>query len=219
MKPVLFGLLSLIFLAHCSQPDPAPPRALHCYVRYLEPEAQLRAEAIYREGDSLRPAELPGGIRFGGSSMEHIPVQGNMYLINRNTAYEPKHSFEWTFGENQRGAFEIEMPALRQFGFRDSVIKRSQPNQMRWDGPPLSPEETLVFIWEQPGGAAPIRMEVGTSGQLSLAEFPAAKLAELSPGAWTLYLVRRKSVRDTLAGMPVQGVIEYFTHSDTILVE
>ena len=54
-------------------------------------------------------------------------------------------------------------------------------------------------------------MEVSTTLGEPLIEIPAAKLAQLGAGDWTLYLVRKRIERSELADFKVESTGEYYT--------
>ena len=90
---------------------------------------------------------------------------------------------------------------------------------MRWEGAPLGKGETMVFLWENTKLRKTIPMEIiHTSGETAI-EFPAAKIAQLDPGEWTYYLVRKKLTKSDANGVAASGIIEYYTKSDTVQVQ
>ena len=63
MKHIFFSILSALAFSSCQTTETAPKRTLECYVRFLEPEALVHAEATLSEGTTtLKPVQVGGGI-------------------------------------------------------------------------------------------------------------------------------------------------------------
>jgi hypothetical protein len=69
----------------------------------------------------------------------------------------------------------------------------------------------MVFMWENAKEGMTAPMEVTTTSTLSRITVPAAKLKDMVPGEWTLYLVRKRLVKDNVGNLPVNGIMEYYT--------
>lgn len=224
MKPVFLQTLILFtLLAACSAPAEKPKtRALDCYVRFLEQEGQIRAEATLTEnaaGETPLPVEIPGGIRYQNTPMKMLPVQGISYRLDYAAAYLPQHTFAWSLADNALSTFTMHLAPLSDFGFGAKTLRRDKPARFEWAGEPLQKGETLVFIWESLDRNDTKTMEIYTSNAQNDIEFPAAKIAELPPGRWSLYLVRKKLTRETVNGVDVGGIVEFYSKTDTLAVQ
>jgi hypothetical protein len=219
MKHIFFSILSALAFSACETAAPTPHRAFECYVRYLEPEAQIHVEATLREGDTLlRAIQPPGNILYQGKEMKLLTHPAVTYRADKNGQFEPKHSFSWKDEKEQAQYFEMQFSAIRKFGFVKEPLSRKEPAIMRWEGDPLGKGETLVFLWENAALRKTVPMEVINTGGTTSIEFPAAKVAQLDAGEWTYYLVRKKLTKANTNGVEASGIIEYYTKSDTVVV-
>jgi hypothetical protein len=222
MKYIFFSTVLILSFALCSTPPP-PKQAFDAYVRYLDSESQVTAEARLLEtsGDAVnaQAVEVEGGIAYQEEAMRLVAGGSRVYKLTEPAAYQLHHVFKWVGRDGQARDFAMEMPPMRVFGFEGGRIDLRQPATFRWEGAPLTPGETLVFMWENPAKNLTVPMEIFVAGGETRVDFPAARLAELSPGQWTLYLVRKKLTRSTLDGLPASGRLEFYTRTDTVVVE
>ncbi len=218
MKLIFFSILSALLFCACTTPQKPEKHTFRCYVRYLEDQAQLRAEAVLYGPDSsvITP---PGGILYDGLDMKALPAQGIGYRYQHNGAAAETAHFSWTETAGQRHEFALPLLPLKNFGFGPGTISRHQTDTLRWTGAPLDRGETLVLMWENLANAQTVPMEIyGTAAQQEIV-FPAAQLAKLPAGRWSLYLVRKKLVKGDAAGVSCTGTSEYYTRADTVEVK
>ena len=221
MKYIFFWTLLLLAATACNGPAAAPKQTLDCYVRYLAPEAQIRAEATLKTGmegqGAPQPVEVPEGFRYQNVLMSTSHKQGVSYFIEHPGGYTPQHNFRWKDAEGNAHSFDMEMSPVTAFSFGGKTsLARAEPATFTWEGGALEKGEGLVFMWEQPDTRSTIPMEViGTPGQTEI-EFPSVKLSELAPGTWTLYIVRKKLVEGLSGAVQVSGLVEYYSKVDTL---
>lgn len=219
MKHIFFSILTGLAFFGCQPSETTKKRSLDCYVRYLVPEAQIHAEAILRQGDSdtsLLPMQAPNGVLYQGKEMELLTMPNIRYRLDLPGKFMPQHSFAWEDEKGRQHKFEMRISPIQDFGFGTKTLSRQQPATFRWEGEPLQKGETMVFLWENTALRKTAPMEIVNIGSAPVVEFPAAKLSQLPPGEWTLYLVRKKLTNATVNGVEVSGIIEYYTHNDTI---
>jgi len=223
MKQALFLFFVAAASAGCSETSPAGKRSAECYVRYLKPESQLSAEVVLREippGQSEpQPYTPPGGVRFGGSLMRELVLQGApVYRLEQGGGYTPEHEFTWSDDQKQKHTIGMNLPAITAFTFSVAPLSRKKPATCTWTGAPLEKKEMLVFMWERTSDRKTVPMEIlGTPGQQSI-EFPAAQLAKLEAGDWKLYLVRKKTSDFEAQGFSARCTAEYYSDVDTLTV-
>ncbi|MCC6460842.1 MAG: hypothetical protein IT260_10260 [Saprospiraceae bacterium] len=223
MKYTFFGFLLLCAGLRCSAPAPQKNQALECYVRYLVPEAQLSVEATLFEwsaGEIHRTSvEAPGGISYQNIAMTPFRVGAEVnYQSTQAGGYTPEHMFRWKDAQRRDVQYDLELAPITAFSFDKNPLPRDSAATFRWDGKALEKGESLVFLWEREAGNLTVPMEVlGSPGQTSI-DFPAAKLKDLEPGAWTLYLVRKKAVKTDIQGIAASALLEFYTRVDTIQV-
>ncbi len=220
MKFAFFSLFVILAFSTCQTPAPPAKRHLQCYVRFDAERNQVQADAVLRQGaDSIgQPVEMPGGFLYQGSEMRIIPIEGLTYRRTYAADFIPEHSFSWTNEKGVRQQATFQMAAISTFTFGDKPLLRSQPATLRWEGGALEKGEALVLIWENKKLNQTVPMEIMRSGGDASIEFPAAKIAELPPGEWMLYLVRKRLAKTTVDGIAAEGVLEYYSKSDAVIV-
>ncbi|MEO6760698.1 MAG: hypothetical protein ABIO24_14665 [Saprospiraceae bacterium] len=221
MKLIFFSLLLALAFTHCAGPATAPTRNLECYVRFDAARQQVQADATLHRGTDPQaaPIEMPGGLLYQATEMRILPVQGLSYRRTYAASYVPEHAFSWTDEKGQRQRAVFTMAAIPTFSFGDQPLSRDKTATLRWEGGALEKGEGLVLMWEKKARNETVPMEIIRSSGEPFIEFPAAKIAELAPGEWTLYVVRKRLAKTEVGGMPVQAVLEYYSKSDTIEVK
>jgi hypothetical protein len=74
------------------------------------------------------------------------------------------------------------------------------------------------MMWENPESRQTVPIEVFTIGGESRINLPAVKMKALTPGKWTLYLVRKKLMKGSVNGSPVICNTEQYTKPMPITV-
>lgn len=221
MKHIFFLILTTLAFSFCSPEAPVNKQSLETYVRYLEQEGQIHTEATMRiaePGKEALPIEVAGGIRYQGLEMSIQPMRSITYRLDKPSGFETKHTFSWKDDKGREQYFNTQLDPISSFGFGNKVVDRSKAAIFSWEGQPLGKGEVLVFMWENAKLRLTKPLEVINPGPDSRLNYPAAKLSELEPGLWTLYLVRKKLTKSDVNGVECTGIIEYFTATDSFEV-
>jgi len=222
MKHIFFLILTTLAFSFCSPEKPFNQQSLETYVRYLGQEGQIHTEATMRIAEAGKeglPVEVAGGVRYQDMSMSVQPLRSITYRFDKTGGFETKHTFSWKDDKGREQFFNNELDPISSFGFENKVVDRNKAATFRWEGKPLGKGEALVFMWENAKLNKTVPLEVINPGPTSSFSYPAAKLSELDPGAWTLYLVRKKMIKSNVNGVDCTGIIEYYTRTDTIVVQ
>jgi hypothetical protein len=211
MKYIFFLVLPTLFISSCKQGDKTPVFNLKCYVRYDVASGQVTAEASMSEISSGKVVEIPDGIRYQSIPMKLLPAVGITYQHSYIARFVPEHRFNWLGTEGEKNEFVMSISPIDSFSMDGSSIANNQPARLSWKGDPLQKGETLVIMWENSAEGLTKPMEVTTTVGKPYIDFPAGKLSELSPGKWTLYLVRKKLTKSVVNGYQTSGIMEYYT--------
>lgn len=222
MKQIIFSLSIICGCLACgTAPKSTELRLLDCYARFLEDESSLMAEATFRRGPTAaeaQPAEMPGGIAYNNTAMSVKSQTGLTYAIKQQNSGVPAHTFSWKNARNESQAFVMPMPAMSDFQFDKSPLSLGQPAQLRWKGPQMGADETLVLLWDNEQHGT-VTMQVSGATLQNAIDFPAAELRKLKPGEWSLYLVRKKVSRGTVDGIEARGVAEFYSTTKRFTVK
>lgn len=219
MKHIFFSILTALAFWQCQDPVPVAKNILNCYVRFDAAARKVKAEATLRDSDRKKILDLPGGIRFQSAEMKVLPIQGITYMVEFPAAYTAETLFDWKNKKGEKGVFKLEIPSIDSFFFDSKVLSVKDPANLRWIGKPLGKGETLVFIWENVAEGKTEPMEVSTTLGAPLIEIPAAKIAQIGPGDWTLYLVRKRFAKAEVPDFLIESATEFYTKPMKVRVE
>ncbi|MCB0542550.1 MAG: hypothetical protein KDC70_03480 [Saprospiraceae bacterium] len=220
MKRIFFLFLTALAFYYCQHTGSDKKYTLDCYVRYLATDMRYKAEATVRNtGPNPQAVEAPWPLMYQGANMDLKQLPSTAYKFEKPGAYREDQEFSWTDEKGETTRFNIKMHKVGSFGFDGGDISITRPATFRWEGPGLEKGEVLVFIWENTALRKTVPMEIYNTSGKSLIEFPAAQLAKLEPGTWTLYLVRKKLAKAEFNGVSASGIVEYYSATDTIEVK
>lgn len=170
-----------------------------------------KAEATLRDGTTKQMVEIPGGIRFQSVEMKPLPVRGTTYSAEYDAAFTAEPTFEWRSKAGEFLKFSPKAPSLDSFFFDQPVLSVQRAATLQWAGEPLGKGETLVLMWENAAEGKTVPMEVATNLGAARIEMPAAKIAQVGAGDWSLYLVRRRLTKAEVGDFQVESVAEFYT--------
>jgi len=211
MKHIFFSILTVLAFCHCQPAAPKTKNTLYCYVRYDATGKKIKAEAGLFDAISKVALDIPRGMRFQSTEMKALPVRGITYSLEFPAAYIQNPVFERKNAQGVSERYPVQVPLIDSFFFETKVISVQVPSFMEWVGKPLEKNETLVFMWENAEKGRTIPMEVSSTLGKPLIEIPAAKLAQIGPGNWSLYLVRKRRERTETLDLVVEKSTEYYT--------
>ncbi len=218
MKHIFFLFLTTLALFGCAPKEKAQNRTLFCYVRYDEAVKAVKAEASLQDPGAKTSLEIPGGIRYQGMEMELAPVYGMTYRYEYTANFLPEHVFEWRDQQNSKQLSRTSLDPINSFFLPGKTIATAQPTAVQWDGTPLGKGETMVLLWENTEEGQTVPMEVSTTSGRPQIDIPAVKMKDITPGDWTLYLVRKKLSKNKVADLPVNTILEYYTKAIEVKV-
>ena len=211
----LFLLLVCGTAIHCQSPVNNQKQTLFAdyYVRYLQAEKQLRAEATFMTGDSLQNAESTRfkAVFFQGGAMDerNLRERGIKYRSDRNGDYTSPFEFKLDQESGDAGIQSFNMSPVESFQF-ESDVSLSNKNQIVWTGEKLNDQESLVIMFTDKNNKASF---VNISGPTNspAAEFMPAPLESLTSGPGTVYLVKKQISQKVSSTQQISATIEYYT--------
>jgi hypothetical protein len=218
MKHIFFLFLTTLALFGCAPKEKSQNRTLFCYVRYDEAVKAVKAEASLQDPGAKTSLEIPGGIRYQGMEMELTPVYGMTYRYEYTANFLSEHVFEWRDQQNSKQLSRTSLDPINSFFLPGKTLATAQPTAVQWDGTPLGKGETMVLLWENTEEGQTVPMEVSTTSGRPQIDIPAVKMKDITPGNWTLYLVRKKLIKNTVADLPVNTILEYYTKAIEVKV-
>jgi hypothetical protein len=211
-----------IFLSACGAPAPPELRTARCYARFDAGTGEQTAEfTLFKNArdTSEQAVEMPGGIFYQGVSMLLRKIPAPAYRRSYKTAFSPEQRFSWKDVSGKNTDFDLAMTKIDSFWFDKTVLSKNAPATLYWSGGGLEKGETLVLFWENAVSGQNTPIELYADGAPSSILLPAAKIKELAPGDWSLYLVRKKLTRGAAGGMPITGVTEYYTRAKNVRIQ
>jgi hypothetical protein len=228
MRLLFFWALTILCVWGCkSDQTNKDQRSLTCYIRVLEAERRIRAEASMTtvgqggtvvKDTSIHAVEIPNGINYQGVPMTLIPNEGLTYFKDYPGEFKTDHQFTWQNAAGEGVTFPIKMNNIKNFTFGSKTLSVSKPATFTWEPSGLERGEAMVLMWENPEAHLTVPMELYIQGSNPKIEFPAAKLKELTPGTWTLYVVRKKLTKAQIGPVIAQAVTEFYSKTDTLTI-
>lgn len=192
---------------------------MDCYIRFDQAQGTVLADASFKSADpGHQSVEITGGIQYQGVPMDLLTIVGLTYRVQYPAAFIKDHTFSWTDDQKKPQSFTMHVNPITDFNFGGDSVSHKKPATLRWNGPPLEKGELMMLIWEQEKTHQTVTVELSAVGKGSELEFPAAKMGELSPGKWTVYLIRKKLSKDNVAGMTITCIAELYSKIKTVTV-
>jgi len=184
------------------------------YLRYLEEEQTLKAEATFRQGDSLANAKAKtyAGVFFNNQEMtfKKLSDANQRYVLN-TTGEFPSGDLVFSFindnGHKEGQPFSFSpMKSLATKG----LVSKSKGATLTWEGKALGDQESVICLFSDENNRTTNTIVRGpTDGpQISI---PPEKLSALTTGKGNLYLVRKNRSRKDEANRSSFAVLEYYT--------
>ncbi len=211
-------LVCLILLASgCKQqenPVTEPTIFEDYFIRYLSPEEQLKAQAVFATGDSVHaitPFVPLGGVSFMGSGMEMKKISEDLIRYTQEMKASYQMGFKFRF-KNTLGTFnnyEISMMPIEDFFVKGEVNKINGINLVI-NGGLLSDEESLVFILSDANNVATSYTITGPTKDFNY-NIPPAIFKNFVPGTGKLYLVKKILKNESLKNREIHAEIEFYS--------
>lgn len=150
MRIFFFLVLTILGITACQTKNAkaSEKRSLSCYIRVLESEGRVRAEATMStqvHPDSAKhPIEVPNGILYQGTMMNLIPNQGLTYFKDFPGAYMEDHKFTWEGTDRTPMALSVKMNSIKKFSFGQKAISASKPATLTWENNGLEDRKSVV---------------------------------------------------------------------------
>lgn len=210
MMRIFFLLLTTLALFSCQNEHKDSPQTLNCYVRFDSDSNLFTAEAGFTDEKTRKAVEFPDGVTF--QKMEMKPVAGyGMYQYEDYARFAPEPVFAWTDAQNNKQRYQSNIDSVSQISLGSRTISMSKAASLTWQGKALGKGETLLFVWQKADGGENQSLEVSSTNPLPVVDIPVEKLKKLSPGKWSLYLVRKKLLKDTVGQVKVNCISEYYS--------
>ena len=219
MKPLLFSILflSVLCCSSCNNQEKPTPKAIlfeDYFIRYLSPEQQIKAQAIFAEGDTITHTQAKtflGGVSFQGSGMSERKISSQLIRFEetRKMDYTNSFSFRYKNEEGNDATHVINMSPIEDFFLKSSVSKTNGLDIVVKGGI-LSKQESLVFLFSDKENIA---ASIELKGPTNTIEFhlPPTQFSKLSIGKGKLYLVKKQSTLEKTGNRDIHAEIEYYT--------
>ena len=187
------------------------------YIRYLETEKLLKAEAFFLKGDSLKnakPFQPEAGVSFQNSGTESrtLPNQSVRYGYENLADYPNKFEFKFenSNGEDQTQTFELNRAG--NFSVQ-SELSKSKGGELKLEEDKLAEGESFVFlITDSENQTVSLITKLDEDNAFKI---PAEKLKELAVGEIKFYPVKKQVKEVTENGYHYTSTIEYYSRTYT----
>ncbi len=223
---IFVSLLLAFLFCNCqtdSNPEKGPLIFADFFIRYLDDEHELKAQASFLEGDSINnavPKTFEGGIAFQGSGMEMKKIQDKLirYSLIREMDYLDTFRFKFNNDLGNPEIYSVAMSPIQDF-FLQGPISKSKGMTIVINGGVLNPGENLVLLFSDEKNQARTINMVGPKADVEY-RFTADQLKNLTIGKGQLYLVKKQLKEQNIGNRVVRTEIEYYTKAiDVEVVE
>ncbi len=192
------------------------------YVRYLEDDQELKAEAIFKIGDSLQTATAQAiqSVSFENTPMDlkDLGKNGMRYRSKKQgQSFKDKYLFNAQLDAKTSIDYPLSINAVNSFSIKEKQISRSKGVTISWDGAPLVKGELLVVFFVNPD-KKPVSFTINGPTNKSEVFLEAKNLNRLKAGEGTLRLIRKVLNRLDEDPLNVESVIEYYTRPINIII-
>lgn len=227
MKPLIYPLLLFCFLFVSCQSDSKSTQIedkkttfANFYLRYLQAEKKVKAEAFFRKGESAKvgsAVEYKNGVRFDGGAMQMKSVVGRkLYKSERLTDFNSTYTFEVDPGNANGYSHALKINPISNYSLENGVSK-SKGIQLKWEGSPLSQAEQLVLLFTDSQNRA-FNINIDGPTEHSAASIPKERLEKMKYGNGSLYLVRKFNSISKTEGKQINAASEFYTNAINIKV-
>ncbi len=191
------------------------------YVRYLQNEQQLKAEAIFKRGldkEKANKIELEGDVKFDGQLLNPIKLNNSIfrYQLESKRAFKENTIFKIEHDKGTTTEHSIGMSPIGKFSLENGSASKKNGFLLAWDGANLTDKERLlVLVTDKNNKAHSISINGPSKNQQ--ARIKGVDLQPLATGAGYIYLVKKTSNTVTKDDMIISSLAEYYT--DRILIE
>ena len=215
-----FFLLGLTILGSCKNGNSSVMH-VNAYCRYDQEEGRIKAEAIFREGDSLmtaKPVVFQSGVSFIGSGMEthELPGGSVRYELDRTIELPSELPLFFKSPTGEEKTVLLPLNPVKAFSFADATLSTFGGFTLKFDGKPLSEGEKLLLIFTD---ANHQHLQLDIPGPHPGQEINVAPgKITLSPGPAQVYLVRTNLHRFQDGPFNMNLQTEYYTRSREVEV-
>ncbi len=222
----LFPLLFLTLLFCNCQPEPEPDQGpmlfADFFIRYLDDEKELKAQASFLEGDSIDsaiPKTFEGGVAFQGSGMEMKKIQDKLirYSLVQEMNYQDSFRFKFNNDLGNPEIYSIAMSPITDF-FLKGPISKSKGMTIVVNGGVLNPGENLVLLFSDEKNQARTINVIGPVANVEY-HFGPDQLRNLTIGPGQLYLVKKQLKDEKTTTREIRTEIEFYTKAIEVEVE
>ena len=189
------------------------------YVRYLQAERQLKAEARFLQGDSAQIAKpvAMDKIFFDGGAMEQLPVEleNPRYKSVRTGEFKPPYQFEFEQGD-YKNTYSVDIPPIDSFTLVGPLSLKEGGN-LQWSGSPLSAGESIVILISDAKGTTGVVNLKGPHSNTKTRIEPST-IKKLTVGDAQMYLVRKKDQVQTQESGRIVSSIEFYSDTKTVRI-
>ncbi len=213
-------VFALVFCACSNEQKPAPtiPQTnaySNFYVRYLQDDQELKAEATFKIGDSLKTATIQAiqKVSFEDHPMDlkDLGKNGIRYRSKKSgQAFKGNYTFNATINEQQHFDYPISIDPIESFSIKEKKLSRSKGATIAWEGTALKKGELLVVFFINPD-KKPASLTINGPSNASEIFLAAKNLSQLKVGTGKLRLIRKVLNKFEEEPQNIASVIEFYT--------
>ena len=218
----IFSLAILLHLFACQNSSPSsftPKIFAKYYVRYLESEQFIKAEAQFSEGDSLQNAQpiyLEKSPKFQGIEMGQKPLKKEQIKYNFENVGEYPKDFKFT-SEDKKAPKEISIGVLpiKDFLVNDCSLKNGLEIEFS-EIPIIDNQQIIIFIKDSKGASIFFEIDYATA-QKNL-KFSFRDSQNLQIGTGQLLMIKKEHKTIQQDNFVIESILEYYSKGQEITI-
>ena len=228
---VLFVVLSGLFTFGCQSDSTSTAKNNantvnekvfgNLYVRYIQPDNQIKAEASFSQGSDKKnshPIELKGNVSFQGNVLRPRKILDKLtkYSFEQVEAYKKEYSFEFEINDKKMN-IPMKMASIDSI-YPVGNISITKGGDFKFLGEPFSDKEKLVAIVSDKTNYATSFVAEKISNENTF-HIPSTTFSKFKTGKGTFYLVRKRTTHLNNKNYELITSTEYYSNPVTIKIK
>ena len=212
----VFILLTFSWIGCNSTPkDPAKANRLQIdyYVRYLQPEKQLKVNINFTKIDSTGksvPIKMEE-VLFANDALNEKKMGAQYrYQLEQEMPFAKNYSLTYRFNQKRMDSLFIAMQAISDFTIKKGKVSKTAGTNLTFERPEQATKETLVLLFSDSNNKT-ATIKIGNHPQNAPIIILPEQVRHLTLGKGKVYLVKKEMIQRKSTSIELTGLTEYYS--------